>query len=131
MDEIWKDIYDGNYSVSNLGRLKRNKCDRANNKRYEGRLLKFNISKKAQYAYPRARLSIDGKKFNVRLHSLVAEAFLGPKPHGLDVNHKDGNKLNSKIDNLEYVTRSQNIRHAMKLGLINPKPYLKVEPVKE
>jgi hypothetical protein len=48
---------------------------------------------------------------------LVADAFLGPKPPKLDVNHKDGNKRNNRIENLEYVTRSENHRHAFRLGL--------------
>ena len=52
-----------------------------------------------------------------RVHVLVAAAFIGPKPPRMDVNHIDGNKANNEAGNLEYVTRSENHRHAFRLGL--------------
>ena len=52
---------------------------------------------------------MDRKRYYV--HCLVAEKFLGPRPMGMDVNHKDGNKLNNRIENLEYATRSRNRLH--------------------
>ena len=51
------------------------------------------------------------------IHRLVALTFLGPVPDGLEVNHKDGNKLNNCPENLEYVTRSQNVKHCFSTGL--------------
>lgn len=58
-----------------------------------------------------------GHSKRMRVHVLVAEAFLGPKPGKLDVNHKDGNKQNNRPENLEYITRSDNCRHGFELGL--------------
>lgn len=58
-----------------------------------------------------------GHTKSARVHVLVADAFIGPKPDRMDVNHIDGNKQNNRADNLEYVTRSENHRHAFKLGL--------------
>ena len=50
------------------------------------------------------------------LHRLVAEAFLGLCPEGRVVNHIDADKLNNRLENLEYVTPKQNVHHMMKLG---------------
>ena len=52
----------------------------------------------------------------LRIHRLVAETFLGPVPPGMEVNHKDGDKGHNSRENLEYVTRSQNMKHAMDRG---------------
>lgn len=51
------------------------------------------------------------------VHTLVAGVFLGPRPEGMQINHKDGNKLNNVSDNLEYVTKSRNVRHSWEMGL--------------
>lgn len=47
------------------------------------------------------------------VHSLVMLAFVGPRPEDYDINHKDGNKANNRLENLEYVTKSQNKRHSV------------------
>jgi hypothetical protein len=52
------------------------------------------------------------------VHDLVAVAFLGPKEEGMHVNHKDATKTNNTPENLEYVTRKQNMEHAAALGLL-------------
>lgn len=54
---------------------------------------------------------------NLRAHSIVAEHFLGIRPTGLTVNHKDGNKLNNRIENLEYLSIRDNVLHAIRTGL--------------
>lgn len=60
--------------------------------------------------YQRVRLN-DGKKHLV--HVLVAETFIGPKPQGYQVNHKDGVTSNNAVANLEYATPSANVRHSL------------------
>ena len=61
---------------------------------------------------------IDGKQQSYpRVHQCVAEAFIGPCPAGLEVNHIDGNKKNNRIENLEYVTHSENMIHSFTIDL--------------
>lgn len=67
--------------------------------------------------YREVRLWKDGKRYYKHLHRLLAEAFL-ENPHNLrTVNHKDGNKLNNSLDNLEWMNDEDQQRHAFKLGL--------------
>lgn len=68
------------------------------------------------WGYLQVGLWVDGKYKTVKVHRLVAKSFLGAKP-GMQVNHKDGNKLNNHINNLEYVTPSENLKHAYDMGL--------------
>jgi len=69
--------------------------------------------------YLRVTLSANSVTHQWWLHRLVAEAFFGACPAGMNVNHKDGNKSNNSISNLEYVTPKQNTQHAISHGLIN------------
>lgn len=65
--------------------------------------------------YPVIRI----KPKTFRMHYLVISAFIGPREDGFQVNHKDGNKLNNHISNLEYVTASENVKHSYReLGRI-------------
>ncbi len=111
--EEWRAIpgYEGLYSISNLGRIRRDKggvgC-RA------GRIL---VPVLTNWGYLRLSLWRNGAIRNFRVHRLVATAFLGPCPDGHEINHLDGNKLNNRADNLEYCTSKQNKQHATKLGL--------------
>lgn len=59
----------------------------------------------------------DGTRRGFRVARLVAEAFLGPAV-GREVNHRDGNKQNDSVKNIEYVTRKENVRHAFATGLL-------------
>lgn len=67
--------------------------------------------------YPTLILSKNGKNRRFRIYKLVAEAFIGERPKGFHINHIDGNKLNNHFSNLEYVTQSQNCKHAWDNGL--------------
>lgn len=121
MKEIWKDIpnYEGLYQVSNLGNVRRIKkwCGNKNTKIYkeDNTIIKKHITNKPKYYF--VVLSKNSIRKNVRIHRLVAQAFI-PNPNNLpQVNHKDGNKLNNCVNNLEWCTNSYNISHAIKNGL--------------
>lgn len=105
-----KDI--GNYIVYPSGEIF--------SKRFK-KFLKINYNTTNGYA----RVSIDGK--NMRLHRLIMETFIGKSE--LEVNHIDGNKKNNDIHNLEYVNRSQNVKHAYDNGLV-PRHKTSNKPVK-
>ena len=115
MEEIWKDIpdYNGRYQASNLGRIKRVKTiiTTADGKK---RSLPEKIFKpyRREDGYYMTGL-IKNKKNNLAfIHILIAKTFL-PNPDNLpQVNHKDGNKGNNNLDNLEWVTCSQNTKHS-------------------
>jgi hypothetical protein len=108
--EEWRDIpgFEGIYRVSDLGRVMS-----LRNKRGLGDM----VLKSQGAPYLHVGLWIDGAPKMRKVHSLVALAFLGPKSKGLCVNHKDGNKFNNSLSNLEYCTQSENIQHSYDMGL--------------
>lgn len=67
--------------------------------------------------YIRHTLYDNYKTLAVRVHSLVAQYFIGPRPKGMQVNHIDGNKTNNHYSNLEYVTPLRNVQHSVEMGL--------------
>ena len=111
MQEIWKDIegYEGLYQVSNKGRvksLKRKICSNSNHKynTLSEKLLKLSGGGK----YIQVILCKDGKTSAKLVHRLVAQAFI-PNPNNLPcVNHKDENKKNNDVRNLEWCTYKYN-----------------------
>ena len=116
MEEIWKTVTTNNdYIVSNFGHIQRTKW--VNGAKRAGRSLGYNLDN----GYREVCFFDDKHKRKTKLiHQVVCDAFLGPCPDGLEINHKDGNKRNNHLDNLEYVTPSQNIRHALDTGLMVP-----------
>lgn len=107
MEVIWKDIpgYTDYYQVSNTGLVKRKQGYHCR----QERILKFNIH---NIGYLMVHLSIPGHKYKCTVHSLVMKTFIGPYPLDMEINHKDGIKSNNNLDNLEYITRSKNMKHA-------------------
>lgn len=111
MEEIWKYIEGTNqqYEVSNHGRV------RSNRKRP-----KILTLTKQPKGYLYAMIEVDGKPKNCRVHRLVATHFIS-NPEGLaEVNHKDGNKENNHVSNLEWMDHSANNHHAYATGLRQP-----------
>lgn len=84
-----------------------------------GKFLRVHEDKKGYLA---AKLFIGGNGKNFYVHTLVALTFLGKKPEGLTVNHKDTNKKNNHYSNLEYLSIQENLEHAKKLGLLKGRP---------
>ena len=103
--EIWKNIKEHpDYEVSNLGRVKS---------------LKSNIimnQYKSQSGYLNVYLYNSGKRKGFRVHRLVAQEFLVKHSDNLEVNHIDNNKENNCVQNLEWCTRSENIKHSFDNG---------------
>jgi hypothetical protein len=111
--EIWKPVLGGWYAVSSIGRVRRIRGTRR--RPVTGRVLKPFCG---GVGYPVVSPVVgDLKPKPITVHSLVAEAFVGPRPKGHWVNHIDGNKQNNHYCNLEYVTPRQNTEHAVRLGL--------------
>jgi NUMOD4 motif. len=92
------------YSVSNLGRIRRE----ISPWRRSTRLLKPFIGEKG---YLDVGLRSPGKNKSIRLHRLIALAFLPPVPGKTNINHKNGDKTDARADNLEWCTMSENQRH--------------------
>ena len=120
MIEIWK-VFESGYEVSNLGNVR--SIDRIVETRKQplklkGKLLKPAIDKKG---YKRVAIMINGKLSTLKVHRLVAMAFIENVNNKPQVNHKDGNKLNNAINNLEWVNNSENVKHAYENGLSKPK----------
>lgn len=116
-NEIWKNIkdYEGYYQVSNLGNVRtldRVVKDTTKNRtqRIKGRILKQTDNGRG---YKLVFLSKDRKRKNYYVHRLVAEHFIENPKHLREVNHKDFNKSNNCIDNLEWVTSAENKIHLL------------------
>lgn len=123
--EIWKDIkgYEELYQVSNLGRVKSldHYIKQRNNskKLYKGQMIKPQLNHQEQ-GYFIVGLSKNNKRKCYYIHRLVAEHFIENPKNKPEVNHKDGNKLNNRIDNLEWATREEQMTHAYKHQLQTP-----------
>ena len=99
--EKWRMIesYD-NYAISSYGRVRNLNT---------GKVLKHQHSVRAG-EYPFINLYRCGHRKNINVHSLVAKAFLGKRPPGMVVHHKNNDRDNPNVENLEYVTELENAR---------------------
>ena len=118
MVEVWKDVqgFNGVYQVSNYGNMRSishvqhytDSIGRNVTRSVKGKRL---IPTPIQRGYAGVTLYDNGKKITKCVHTLVATAFID-NPNGLpQVNHKDENKLNNRVDNLEWCTCSYNINY--------------------
>lgn len=122
MDEIWKPIegYEGDYEISNLGRVKSNRPQYVINKGYVNR--EGHIMKASNNGRGYLMIFLAGKGFRDRryIHRLVATHFLWSKYfEGAEVNHKDGDKTNNCVENLEWLSSGENKKHAIETGLFD------------
>lgn len=115
MEEIWKDIpkYENLYKISNFGKIKSLNYNHTNKEK----ILKQNVNSSNYY---KITLSKNGERKNYYVHELVAKNFIENKENKKCVNHIDGNKLNNKASNLEWVTYKENTIHAYKNNLMKP-----------
>lgn len=121
--EEWRDIkkYKGLYQVSNMGNVRsldkvivqKNKSGNLQKHLYKGKQLKKQLQKNG---YEYVNLYKDTKIIKELVHRLVAITFLENKNGNYYINHKDNNKSNNKIYNLEWCTQSYNIKYAYDCG---------------
>lgn len=90
------------------------------------------LDKRTGYLKVRVSLST-GEKRTMSIHKLVARTFIGERPKGYDIDHKDGNKLNNHVSNLHYVTRKENQLNPNNHGKTNGQIYAnrKVAAIKD
>ncbi len=119
-NEIWKDFYVDNlcYYASSLGRIKSgdnvviwNNGHKICQRKHCSKILRGVLS-----ADGYIRISIAHHK-SFFVHRLIAKCFLGES--SLEINHKNGNKLDNRVSNIEYCTRNENMLHAINTGLFN------------
>lgn len=124
MREIWKDIkgYECLYQASNLGKIRRTESvvvdkNKKRTRKFKSKIIKQILRKDGYYF---VNLSKNGKVKTAKVHRLIAETFLKNDKNYNIINHKDGNKKNNNIANLEWCSCSHNNKEAYRLGLRKP-----------
>lgn len=122
INEEWKDVknFEGYYEVSNMGNVRRKKSKtfykdgRVAN--FSQTVLKPTLNHKG---YKRVYLSVNSKKYSKYIHRLVAETFIDDTENKRTVNHINGIKTDNRVVNLEWMTNSENLKHAFHTGLFD------------
>jgi hypothetical protein len=119
MKEIWKDIkgFEKLYQISNIGnvkRLPRKSTNRHGDYILSERFLSLHV---IPNGYKVVVITYNNKQYTKYIHRLIAESFIDNYENKKCVNHKDGNKLNNNISNLEWCTFQENVSHAIRIGL--------------
>ena len=119
MTEIWKDIqgYEGFYQISNLGTVKslERVVDKGNGI-LQHRKERIMNKRESVDGYYIAKLNVNKKSTSIAVHILVARHFIDNPNNYPEVNHKDCNRKNNQVDNLEWCTHQQNVEHSKQLG---------------
>lgn len=130
--EEWRPVvgWEGLYSISSIGRVRRD-FSRSTGK--AGAIIKPWVGKTG---YISVSLYRDAIKTNYYVHALVAAAFIGPRPYRLDIDHIDSVKANNRVENLHYISRSENLIRAdiigpMRRGRRNPNAKLTDDAVRK
>lgn len=118
-EEVWMPVvgYEKYYKVSNTGKVKRFNYDSygVNTKHKSKDYCLKPLDNGCGYL--RIKFSVKNKAKRIMLHRIIAEAFIPNPQKKKTVNHKDGNKYNNSIDNLEWLTQAENNQHAWDTGL--------------
>ena len=119
MTEIWKDIqgYEGFYQISNLGNVKslERVVDKGNGI-LQHRKERIMNKRESIDGYYIAKLNVNKKSTSIAIHILVARHFIDNPNNYPEVNHKDCNRKNNQVDNLEWCTHQQNVEYSKQLG---------------
>lgn len=132
MKEEWKWVngFEGIYQISNHGRVK-------SFKQTDGGYILSNQNVKGDYLRVVLEDKITKKRRSVSVHILVAEHFIGERPKGHHVHHKDGNKQNNTVSNLEYIhpknhrKETEKIRPQIVTGIVNYNKYEKPKKIQQ
>lgn len=108
------------YEVSDLGRIRSLDrvvlCKNTGPRRVAGRLMKLGANRRG---YRSVHLYLEGRRIPREVHTLVALAFIGPRPPGKGIAHWDGNPGNNRLSNLRYATQAENIEDSRRHGTMS------------